>query len=257
MSSVIPKTRKKNKKPKMSVASTQRLHPSPYTKGVTPVPVRCCLYGGGSTGKKDHKIPLPLIFQRRRSRRIPTCSTRSTRFCMAATYGRVLLPYGFYSLVKRSFLGRAPDDLKLEFCDTRIGKAVNAFTVWEKKVIGEYKVEVCNTRASDEDIQRADGEARKLVREYKVVVFSFLSCPFCVKAKSLLRERYGVDDVKVVELDDEDDESGSVRGPALQAALGNWTGRTSMPNIFVDGVNVGGCYDGTPGLVPMIEQGLL
>lgn len=35
------------------------------------------------------------------------------------------------------------------------------------------------------------------------------------------------------------------------------TGRTSMPNIFIGGNSIGGCNDGTPGLMPLIASGEL
>ena len=35
------------------------------------------------------------------------------------------------------------------------------------------------------------------------------------------------------------------------------TNRTSVPNVFIGGKSIGGCNDGDPGLVPLLEQGQL
>ena len=43
-------------------------------------------------------------------------------------------------------------------------------------------------------------------------------------------------------------------GYQLRAELGALTGRTSMPNVFIAGESIGGCNDGTPGLMPLIAE---
>lgn len=79
-----------------------------------------------------------------------------------------------------------------------------------------------------------------------VALFSFTTCPFCRKAKDML-EAEGVPYVSL-ELDERAD------GNALRAALGKRTGRTSVPNVFVQGESIGGCNDGNPGLVKLLER---
>jgi len=54
---------------------------------------------------------------------------------------------------------------------------------------------------------------------------------------------------KVIELNEGGD------GPAFRAELGELTGRTSVPNIWIAGENIGGCNDGSPGLMPLIASG--
>ena len=63
----------------------------------------------------------------------------------------------------------------------------------------------------------------------RVILFSTPSCTFCVHAKSLLTKR-GVD-FEEVDLGDE---------PELQQELAEVTGRTSFPQIIVDGEPLGG-----------------
>jgi glutaredoxin 3 len=81
------------------------------------------------------------------------------------------------------------------------------------------------------------------------MVFSWSGCPFCKKAKALLDSKGAV--YTALELDQMDD------GQKYRAALAERTGRTSMPNIFIDGVGIGGFGDGTPGLKPLSDSGEL
>ena len=71
------------------------------------------------------------------------------------------------------------------------------------------------------------------------MLFSFVDCPWCVAARSLLDERQLSERTRVVELEDL-----GRRGKALRAALALATGRTSLPNVFVGGRSVGGFTDG-------------
>ena len=57
-------------------------------------------------------------------------------------------------------------------------------------------------------------------------------CPYCVRARMLL-ERKGVPYTDIrVDLE-----------PALRAEMIERSGRTSVPQIFIDGFHVGGCDD--------------
>jgi len=88
------------------------------------------------------------------------------------------------------------------------------------------------------------------IDENKVVVFSFSTCPFCVKSKEAL-------DILGVKFSAVEVDQMGIQGLAIRAELAQATGRTSMPNIFVKGVPIGGCNDGSPGLMPLIESGQL
>ena len=66
----------------------------------------------------------------------------------------------------------------------------------------------------------------------KVVIYTTRTCPFCVRAKHLLRN-------KAIAFDDID-----VGGaPDERAALTARTGSRTVPQIFINDVFVGGCDD--------------
>jgi len=56
---------------------------------------------------------------------------------------------------------------------------------------------------------------------------------------------------QAIELDQMGDE-----GKALRAQLGEMTGRTSVPNIWIAGEGIGGCNDG-PGIMTLQREGKL
>ena len=74
--------------------------------------------------------------------------------------------------------------------------------------------------------------AKAEIANNKVVVFSKSFCPFCKKTKALFNEK-GVD-FKVYELNEMDD------GADIQAALLEISGQKTVPNVFINGVHVGG-----------------
>eukprot|EP01039_Chlorochromonas_danica_P001558 gene1558-1697_t len=76
------------------------------------------------------------------------------------------------------------------------------------------------------------------IHDNSCVLYVFTHCPYCMRAKSILLEKYGAA-VKVVALDQE----GSV-GVAIREELQRRTGRTSVPSIWVGGHFLGGCSDG-------------
>ncbi len=67
----------------------------------------------------------------------------------------------------------------------------------------------------------------------RVEIYSTMFCPYCARAKSLL-ERKGVkyENIDIIE-------DGSRREEMLKRAHG----RTSVPQIFIDGEHIGGCDD--------------
>ncbi len=66
-----------------------------------------------------------------------------------------------------------------------------------------------------------------------VVMYSTIMCPYCQRARMLLREK-GVDYTEILV----DREPG--RRPEMIQKAG---GRTSVPQIFIDDYHVGGCDD--------------
>ncbi|TYK03120.1 glutaredoxin-C6 [Cucumis melo var. makuwa] len=76
-------------------------------------------------------------------------------------------------------------------------------------------------------------KAKEIVASNPVTVFSKSYCPFCVQVKRLLT-KLGVS-FKAIELDTESD------GREVQAALAQFTGQRTVPNVFIGGKHIGGC----------------
>ncbi len=64
-------------------------------------------------------------------------------------------------------------------------------------------------------------------------MYSTSSCPFCHRAKALLRQR-GVESIDEVRIDEE---------PGARAAMIQRTRRYTVPQIFIGDTHVGGCDD--------------
>lgn len=122
----------------------------------------------------------------------------------------------------------------------------------EKFVTGPFKEGKKNSamqQAGDYDRQAIQARIQQITTDNEVVVFSWRSCPFCVKAKNLLTELGA--EFEAFELDQSTPE-----GKAIRAELGQMTNRTSMPNCFIGGKSYGGCNDG-PGLQTLHKEGKL
>ncbi len=75
-------------------------------------------------------------------------------------------------------------------------------------------------------------------------------CPFCIRAKALLRQR-GVEQIDEIRVD---------LNPAERATMVAVTGRRTVPQIFIGEHHVGGCddlmaLDARGALVPLLGQG--
>ena len=84
-----------------------------------------------------------------------------------------------------------------------------------------------------------------------VTIYSTQTCPYCVRAKALLKER-GVEVLNDVRVDLE---------PAQRQVMIERTGRRSVPQIFIGATHVGGCddlvaLDARGGLSAMLAGGL-
>ncbi len=66
----------------------------------------------------------------------------------------------------------------------------------------------------------------------KIEIFTKFACPFCYRAKALL-------DSKGAEYSELDASGGKAREDMLARS----NGRTTVPQIFIDGHHVGGCDD--------------
>ena len=82
----------------------------------------------------------------------------------------------------------------------------------------------------------------------KVKMYTTLVCPFCVRAKALLKQR-GVQDIEEVRVD---------LLPKEREQMMALTGRRSVPQIFIGETHVGGCddlvaLDQRGGLLPLLQ----
>ena len=81
-----------------------------------------------------------------------------------------------------------------------------------------------------------------------VKMYTTQVCPFCIRAKSLLKQR-GVDSIDEVRID---------LDPSQRATMMEITGRRTVPQIFIGDTHVGGCddlvaLDGQGGLMPLLN----
>ena len=82
----------------------------------------------------------------------------------------------------------------------------------------------------------------------RVTMYTTEYCPFCVRAKDLLRRR-GVEQIDEVRVD---------LDPGERRAMVERTGRRTVPQIFIGDTHVGGCddliaLDARGGLRPLLE----
>ena len=81
-----------------------------------------------------------------------------------------------------------------------------------------------------------------------VRMFTTLVCPYCIRAKQLLKQR-GVDAIDEIRVD---------LDPSQRARMIEETGRRTVPQIFIGDTWVGGCddliaLDQKGGLVPLLN----
>ncbi|VVB17824.1 unnamed protein product [Arabis nemorensis] len=88
-------------------------------------------------------------------------------------------------------------------------------------------------RLNKEEMEVVLNKAKEIVSSYPVVVFSKTYCGYCQRVKQLLTQLGA--SFKVLELDEMSD------GGEIQSALSEWTGQTTVPNVFIKGKHIGGC----------------
>ncbi|MFN7695443.1 MAG: glutaredoxin 3 [Burkholderiales bacterium] len=81
----------------------------------------------------------------------------------------------------------------------------------------------------------------------KVTMYTTLVCPYCIRAKMLLKQR-GVEEIDEVRIDTD---------PAQRQLMMEKTGRRTVPQIFIGDTHVGGCdyliaLDQRGGLAPLL-----
>lgn len=82
----------------------------------------------------------------------------------------------------------------------------------------------------------------------RVTMYTTQICPFCVRAKALLKQR-GVEQIEEIRID---------LDPAARDHMIERTGRRTVPQIFIGGTHVGGCddlyaLDQRGGLTPLLQ----
>ncbi|KAL7435557.1 hypothetical protein ACHAXM_004716 [Skeletonema potamos] len=110
----------------------------------------------------------------------------------------------------------------------------------------EGKVGLVKSLAGDYDATAVRSKIEDLISDNAVLMFSFTTCPFCIKAKAILDEKGAK--YTVLELDQIAD------GKAIRAEMGEMLGRTSVPAIWINGEFVGGCNDGPMGGVNTLNS---
>jgi glutaredoxin 3 len=83
-----------------------------------------------------------------------------------------------------------------------------------------------------------------------VLMYTTQVCPFCIRAKSLLKQR-GVQTIDEVRVDTD---------PGARQRMMELTGRRTVPQIFIGDTHVGGCddliaLDQRGGLMPLLQGG--
>ena len=116
--------------------------------------------------------------------------------------------------------------------------------------LNEGKKALVKSLAGDYDVEATRAKLNGLIDTSPVLMLSFTTCPFCIKAKSVLDSK-GVK-YTTVELDVVPD------GKAIRAEMADSLGRTSVPAIWIGKAFVGGCNDGPlGGVVKLNDAGKL
>lgn len=81
-----------------------------------------------------------------------------------------------------------------------------------------------------------------------VKMYTTQVCPFCIRAKALLKQR-GVEQIEEIRVD---------LDPAARDTMMASTGRRTVPQIFIGATHVGGCdelfaLDQKGGLMPLLQ----
>ena len=112
--------------------------------------------------------------------------------------------------------------------------------------LNEGKKNLVKSLAGDYDAAAIQARTDGLIKDNAVLMMSFTTCPFCIKAKEVLDETNAK--YTVIELDADPD------GKAIRAELGDLIGRTSVPAIWIGQEFVGGCNDGPMGGVAKLAE---
>ncbi len=79
--------------------------------------------------------------------------------------------------------------------------------------------------------------AAELIASGRVVIFSWVTCPYCVKAKKLLQPLVPPEEYKVYDIDR------MPNGDAIHAEIIKATNHETVPAVYINGQFVGGFSD--------------
>ena len=113
-------------------------------------------------------------------------------------------------------------------------------------ILNEGKKALVKQLAGDYDAAAIRARIDGLIQDNSVLMLSFTTCPYCLKAKEVLDQKAAK--YTVVELDQDSD------GKAIRAELGDVIGRTSVPAIWINQQFVGGCNDGPMGGIVSLNK---
>ncbi|ASM76117.1 Glutaredoxin 3 (Grx3) [Vitreoscilla filiformis] len=88
----------------------------------------------------------------------------------------------------------------------------------------------------------------RVVAMNKVLMYTTQVCPYCIRAKALLKQR-GVSEIQEIRVD---------LDPVAKGHMMEITGRRTVPQIFIGDTHVGGCddlvaLDQRGGLLPLLN----
>lgn len=149
---------------------------------------------------------------------------------------------------------RTQAQIDADGCDDGLGEqAQRVSSISQVGFLAAFKQWIAQSIAGDYNKEAVNRRIDEALDATPVVMFSFTTCPFCLKAKALLKDEAKVapSQITIIECDEDPE------GNAIRAELGLRTGRTSMPSIWIKGEGyIGGCNDG-PGIVPLFKNGSL
>ena len=119
-------------------------------------------------------------------------------------------------------------------------------------LVDQNKARVYSGAMPGQDMEVIRQTLDSWIQEYPILMLSMTECPYCKKAKSILKEKRENSNVRyhVIELDQID-----IGGAIRQEYTKRNDGRSSVPAIWINGQFIGGCNDGAPGLIPLIDSG--
>lgn len=145
-----------------------------------------------------------------------------------------------------------PNELLRWASDTIVSIAKPIFVLTTPLLAGSKNAEVNYDKILDE----AKKDVMSTTKSVPVVVYTYDWSPFSSETVTLL-DGLGVQ-YKQVSLGKEWIPGLINEGASLtRAALLDLTGQSSLPHVFINGESIGGLFSGTPGLVPLLEQGTL